>query len=468
MHRSSNAPVTTRADAPARPAFAASAPRTSRIVRAPGPEGLNRFASVVGAVLIFLAISRFHLYIRPLAVIRVQLLLIALSAVLLLAQTSSWHPRDLARHWIGRMIGFIFAVALVGAPFALNDGRALTFALTGFLPTLVIGMVSFAMARTPKGSFLVARSIVAGGVTAAALALVRGSVDPSGRLSGAFTYDSNDLALIVVLTIPLIVWWALEPANRLRLLLLGTLPMLLHVLLRTGSRGGLLALAATVMGFLVVSRSGVAPRLRKASLLAVFLAVAAIPLLPGTLVERMMALVNYEDDYNATSENGRLQIWRRGMGYAFTHPLTGVGINNFPVAEGTISDVLIDREADKGVKWSVAHNSFVHLAAELGLFAGVTFIVLLIRTIRALFRSHRVDRRLPNSRAPDLLAPLLAISFVGYAVGGFFLSMAYADILYVMYGLAAALLVRAGSPVEAPAPPRTSTRVANGRVRVAQ
>lgn len=453
--------------ASARPAPARAALRgAGRIARVPGRDGLSRFACRVGALLIFLTISRFHSYVRPLAVIRLPLLLIVVSVLLLLAQSPAWRPRELARHWIGRMIALMYVIAVAGVPFALNRGLAFASVFTGWLPTLAIGTIAFAMARTRQGAFLVARTIAVAGVTTAALALIKGKTDYSGRLSGAFTYDPNDLALIVVLTIPLIVWWAVEPENKRRLLILGTLPILLIALLRTGSRGGLLALAATVMGFLIISRSGASPRLRKGSLMAVAGVILAIPLMPGTLIDRMLALINYEEDYNATSESGRLQVWRRGMGYAFTHPITGVGIANFQVAEGTISDVLIGRDADKGVKWSVAHNSFVHIAAELGLIAGATFLLLLIRTIRGLLRHSSTQRRLPNARAPDLLRPLLAISFVGFAVGGFFLSMAYADILYVMYGLAAALLTQSVPTTEPAAPQRPSRRAANGGSRI--
>jgi len=81
----------------------------------------------------------------------------------------------------------------------------------------------------------------------------------------------------------------------------------------------------------------------------------------------MHTIIKPEEDYNRTAEEGRVKIWKRGIGYMMLHPVFGVGAANFPVAEGTISPLAGRTEVGLGVKWGAAHDSFVQIGAELGI-----------------------------------------------------------------------------------------------------
>src|SRR5690606_35149757 len=54
----------------------------------------------------------------------------------------------------------------------------------------------------------------------------------------------------------------------------------------------------------------------------------------------MKTILNPTADYNWSggSETGRMEIWKRGMGYMAANPLLGVGVRCFSVAEGTLSE----------------------------------------------------------------------------------------------------------------------------------
>jgi O-antigen ligase len=114
--------------------------------------------------------------------------------------------------------------------------------------------------------------------------------------------------------------------------------------------------------------------------------------------------------------------------------VTGVGLGAFPVAEGTLSPLAQRQAWGEGVKWSVAHNSFVQVGAELGVAGLLVFVALLITSFVTAMRSAGLARTTSDVRA-ESLARALAVSLVGYAVAGFFLSQAYAAFLFVLVGL---------------------------------
>ena len=76
---------------------------------------------------------------------------------------------------------------------------------------------------------------------------------------------------------------------------------------------------------------------------------------------QQMGTITSEEDYNHTSETGRLQIWSRGIGYMLQNPLLGLGPANFPAAEGTLSPFAERQQWGIGVRWNAAHNAFLQV-----------------------------------------------------------------------------------------------------------
>jgi hypothetical protein len=125
--------------------------------------------------------------------------------------------------------------------------------------------------------------------------------------------------------------------------------------------------------------------------------------------------------------------------------LTGVGVFAFPVAEGTISPLATRQELGIGLKWSAAHNSFVQIGAELGVFGLIAFILAISHTYRT---SRKVGRSPPGGGKPSdeqVFGQALAGAVIAYVIAGFFLSQAYGAFVFVLYGLAIGLSKVAGS-----------------------
>src|SRR5262249_32798122 len=112
--------------------------------------------------------------------------------------------------------------------------------------------------------------------------------------------------------------------------------------------------------------------------------------------------------YNHTSEPGRLQIWSRGVGYVVDNPILGVGPGNFATAEGTLSPLAERQMWGIGVRWNAPHNSYLQIAAELGIPGFLLYVAVIVSAFRALRRATP-------------LTPALTASLIGFVVGSLFL-----------------------------------------------
>lgn len=385
----------------------------------------------------FIGISRFHQYVPILALIQTPTILSLTALGVFFSSTESWQPGDLTRNWLTKSVLTIAIIAAVGAPFALYPGRAVAFLNEAYSRTILLWLVGWGLARTRAGAHMLARAVAVGGIATAVMAVVEGRTDRDGRLSGAFMYDPNDLALICVVTLPLVFWWLIDPrAKASRWAVLPAVPLLVFVIVESGSRGAFLGLVAVLLGTASLLFGRIPRRVKSVAKWILVGGIAVAPFLPADYVARVKT-IGSEEDYNQNSETGRMKVWKRGIGYGLDHPLLGVGISNFNTAEGWLAEQAALQNQGIGWKWSTAHNSFVQLFAELGVIAGVLFPYLFIRSFIELRRWHK---KRPQSEPEDLLPPLLAVMVLAFIVNGMFLSFAYYDIVYAMLALVGGVL----------------------------
>ena len=214
--------------------------------------------------------------------------------------------------------------------------------------------------------------------------------------------------------------------------------------IRSASRGGFLALLA-VAAFVLLRFTTLPARSRLVGLV-VILAVIFTTASDRYWIQ-MQTILNPNQDYNATSDAGRIKTWERGLTYLAGYPVLGVGVNNFPVAEGTISPLARRQERGIGVRWGAAHNSFIQVGAELGIPGLLLFVGVIASAFASLARVARNARRTgPAGIGVSRLAQSLMAALVGFVAGAFFLSLAYADMLYTLVALAIALAKVARGP----------------------
>lgn len=422
-------------------AVAGALPSRAAALAVPGRHPPAGWDLLLGCVAIYIAtaVGRVHELFPALAPLKPTLVAAALAVALYVLQQTGPRRVGLLRSRLTTCLFGLLVWSALSIPGALNQGLAFHVVTDNLAKAIVMCLVLAGSVRSVRD---VERLILVYFVVTVMYTLVVLSRFQLGaddwRLSHLYNYDANDFATLIATALPLGLPFALGQRRApLRMLALAGLAVLVVGQIRSGSRGGFLALLA-VAAFVLLRFTTIPARSRLAGLL-VILAVGG-----ATASDRywtqMQTIVNPEQDYNATSDAGRLKTWGRGLTYMAGHPLLGVGAGNFPVAEGTLSPLARRQEYGIGVRWSTAHNSFIQVGAELGV-PGLLFFAGLIGTAYAALR--RGARRAALAGAAALgtsrLAQALMAALVGFAVGGFFLSLAYSDVLYALAGLALGL-----------------------------
>jgi O-antigen ligase len=376
---------------------------------------------VVAIILIAVIATRVHEVLPFVTRLRPALTVGLGGTLLVIASSRQEVLGSVASHPGIRLLVALFAWAALTAPFALWPGAALSSAWSLSLPILMMSLVVLACEPSERNL----HRLKLGFVTAAAL---HGLLLLPGRMVGArlgsvSSLDANDLATLMVICFPFSVSMALHARGMRRWLAVGAAVVFLTVVVLSGSRGGTVALAVCGLAYIMSAKGR-----RRMVALVVLLSAGSLTwgLAPQSFRERIESLSELETDYNTTDYTGRKQVWARARIYIRQHPLTGVGINNFPVAEGNYLT-----ESGRRGKWSTTHNTYLQVTSELGFVGGGIFIAFLgLACMRAL----ALRRPTGGTGASAGAQPEFMAALAGFAAGAYFLSHAY---FYAFYALAA-------------------------------
>ena len=425
------------------------APLTTGIAARRGPDARWDLVLMCLAVYVLTAVGRLHQLFVFLSPLRLTLLAAGLGTVAY--AISGEGARRLAPVLRMRITRYLLAMTLwmaLSIVGALWPGGAFQLFTDEFLKMVLMYVVLVGAVRGFRDVERLAFTYLLSVGVYAAVVLARFHVGGDRwRLAGLYYYDANEFGTLAVMCLPLAVYFLVRP-NPLwrRLVGAGALVVLVVGFIWTGSRGGFLALLA-VGAFLLLRYNAIRARWRvlMTSLLALLFAAAA----SDSYWKGMKTILQPEADYNLTDDAGRMQVWKRGIGYMAQHPVFGVGGANFPTAEGTLSPLAANATVGRPVKWSAAHNSFLQVGAELGVPGLLFFLGVLgsaFAALRTVQRSWAYGA--PHDRSPPeaQMAETLAASLLGYVVGAFFLSLAYHELLYTLLALVGALQKVAGAP----------------------
>src|SRR5260221_14409019 len=391
-------------------------------------------ACVAGYILT--CVGRVHQLFPMLQVVRAALLTGLLAVVLYVVDR---HPeRRVSLVWTGttKLMMALLAWAVLSMPWAIVIGDGFDLVFGSLIKVVVMSVVIAGTIRTVQDADRLAAVYLLGATVYGAVVLCRFDVGAGDdwRLGRLYYYDANDFATFAVTAMPFGLYFVQRGRRlRTRLLAVVSLVVLSAAFVHSGSRGGFLALLA-MGGFIALRYDAVSVRVRVCALIVVGL------VLLGTAREKFwqqMGTIVSDTDYNHTEESGRIQIWRRGVGYMLGNPVFGVGPGNFSVAEGTLSPFADRQQFGIGVRWYAPHNRFVQVGAELGVPGLGLFVGIIASAFVALRRSGRGrgERGGPD-QVPVELTQALTASLIGYVVGAFFLSLAYAELLYTLIALA--------------------------------
>ncbi len=389
------------------------------------------------AIYILTAVARIHELSVALMAVKPTLIFASLGTVIYFAERSRIRSYKSMDHQITRLVFFVMAWATLGVPFAIVKTDAAKYLFDEAYKVWILFLLIGSSVRSLED---VRRLFYVYGGGTAILTLARIIESRGLRMGGGGTYDPNDLAMVIVSAVPVAVY-ALSRAKQtyIRIGAVLALVILSIGVVDTESRGGFLALGAVGVYTLFYQRG-----IKKAWRVAVLAGVVGLLVYKGTgdYWDRMRSTFA-ESDYNRTSATGRLEIWKRGMGYMLTHPIFGIGANNFTTAEGA-SDVIVERQdRGHGTQWSVSHSAWVQAGAEFGIPGLVAFAAIFViaighlRKISGLAAASGVS---PPVREGAALAAALLGVIIGLVVAITFISQAFGYAVYAALGLVVGLV----------------------------
>jgi len=321
-----------------------------------------------------------------------------------------------------RLVLLLALAGILSVPFADDPSRA-WFTCSDYFKVIVMFIVMTSVVRTPKRL---------GGLLFLVLAVsCYLGFDAIGKYrAGIFQYDGyrvagglgnlfqnpNDLALHLVTIFPIAIGLLLFSRNVfLKLFYAAVGVLMLVTIVLTYSRGGFLGLVAGV----AVLTWKLQKRHRKSVLVAaIVLGVTFMLLAPGQYGARVASMGG--DDSSIARKDDII----RSTIVALRHPLFGIGMDNYVL---------------RSTGNHATHNSYTQVAAEMGIPAGIVYVLFLLASVN---RLNRIERQTASSRKTQrwyYVAVGLQGALGAYMVSSFFASVAYLWYVYYLVGYAVAL-----------------------------
>ena len=235
-----------------------------------------------------------------------------------------------------------------------------------------------------------------------------------------FVFEPNTFALFQIFLIPVLLFCAgaYRKPRIARPFFASMILASIALLALSFSRGGFVGLACLLVTFIVVER-----RNKPLFLFGLLFVAATIVLIPGVYWERIGSVLDF-----ATRRSGDFAIWTRlktmhaALQLGLSHPLLGVGIDNF-----------LPRAAYYFPVELTVHNIFLQIFSELGFVALSLFIGIIIGNFRI------IRRMMKNGDDPEIarIGRALFMQHIAMLASSVFLPTAYEMIIWFMLALPA-------------------------------
>lgn len=244
---------------------------------------------------------------------------------------------------------------------------------------------------------------------------------------GTFIDGNNEIALALVMVIPLMYYLHSITKNKWgRYAFIASILLCALAALGSYSRGAAIAIAAMVL-FLWLKSSN------KMSLGILIVVIAPLMLLmmPSKWFDRIDTINTYEEDSSAM---GRINAWKMATNLAMDRPLTGGGFEIYDPG-------VFMQYAPNPFDVHAAHSIYFQVLGEHGFVGLFLYLMLGFFTWRTGSWIIKHTAKLPDYRWANTLATMIQVSLLGFAVGGAFLSLLYFDVPYYLMAAMVALKI---------------------------
>lgn len=415
----------------------------SKVSRFSRPLPLAPRIGIVAYIVV--SISRAHQVYGFIGKLRPALLVFGFLVVYAFLYPGTLDQRALFRSWPTKAIVGLAFCACMSIPLGISMGASGKFFLEEYSRELILVAIFVMCIRTIAELRIYIWAYVGSCLFWAYMGIFRlGSIPTAtglARLNASYTYDANDLGLVIAIGIALsMLMMTTARGWRPKLIALATALGGAATVALTGSRGGFLGLAIILLALLLLVNQ--VRVIKRIAVLAAAIAVLAISA-PEGYWEQMSTILHPSEDYNVKSKTGRVEILKRGLGYVALYPIFGVGINNFPRAEGTISELAANHRPGTPLRYIAPHNTFLQVAAEMGVPALLLWISIIGYGTLGLLS---VRRRMPvtwRTGGGDRsflygACTFIPVAYIGFSVTSFFVSFAYLSPFYILTTFSAA------------------------------
>lgn len=256
------------------------------------------------------------------------------------------------------------------------------------------------------------------GVKGGIFTLKSGGTDMVWGPEGTFIGGNNEIALALIMVIPLMHYLQSVYENKwVRRGLLASMLLCAVAALGTYSRGALIAIVA-MTGFMWLKSQQKA----RIGLVLLLVAPVLIAFMPEKWTARMDTINTYEQDQ---SVQGRFNAWWMAFNLAKAHPLTGGGF------EVTTPELFMLYAPDP-MDVHAAHSIYFQALGEHGFVGLGLYLLLGFLTWRTGSWIVRNTKAVAELKWAYHLANMIQVSLIGFATGGAFLSLLYFDVPYYL------------------------------------
>lgn len=327
--------------------------------------------------------------------------------------------------WVPQMYCFyvLLGVIAVMGPFAVNNFSVwIGFqSMVAWLACIAIPLMYFADSlrkiRVLVNTLILLHCYLSG------YAMLHSGFGPGGHVG-----DENDVALSLNVTIPL-AFCAFLGARTMRgkvSYLLACVVMIAGVV-ATNSRGGFLGLVAVFLYCFIFS-----PRKKLGLVLGAMLCLGGLLFIPESYWEEMGTISRDAANEDVGTGAHRKHLWATATNMFLSHPLFGVGIDNFQWNAGDYMPEEVREKEGRSYAGTSAHSVYFTILAETG-SAGVlvvgAIVYFSVRSIRQTLRlanKIELETNREESRADVLEIRARAYGFgggmIGFGVSGIFLT----------------------------------------------
>lgn len=264
--------------------------------------------------------------------------------------------------------------------------------------------------------WVLAGSLAFFGVKGGAFAVLSGGEHRVWGPTDSFIEGNNELALALVMTVPLMKYLMDRLDRRIfKLVMLGCIGLTCMSILSSYSRGAFLAISS--MGLVLWYRSN--SKLISAAIFAV-IAVVGLNFMPDKWFDRMDTIETYEEDASAM---GRINAWYFAINLTKERPISGGGFDSFnPHNFQTYAPIPDD--------FHDAHSIYFQILGEQGYVGLILFLSIWALCLVYANRIRKKTKEHEDLKWAFDLSSMVQVSLIGYGVGGAFLGLGYFDFPY--------------------------------------